>query len=159
MMRQRIFFVGMCLWASFASAQSAPPPTSADPTNQPTATPQTVKSQDAQIKHRDAQSVTEDGTFLPGTFAARIGDQRVSALAYGGYDTNRSQRAISAGVIEGAIVNRIAIRVGYDYLSTQSGGSVSAGLRFGVLRQELNGIDLGFFVQYKQKGFSESNAG
>jgi hypothetical protein len=99
----------------------------------------------------------EDGLYLPGTISARIGDQRISALAYGGYDTNHSQGGVFSGVIEGAIVNRIALRVGYDFLQTQSGGSVSAGLRLGILRQELNGVDLGFFVQYKQKGFSESN--
>jgi hypothetical protein len=109
------------------------------------------------MKHRDAQAVIEDGTFLPGTYAARIGDQRVSALAFSGYDSNSSQGGVLTSVIEAAIVNRIAIRVGYDYVSTQSGGTLSAGLRFGVLRQEQNGIDLGFFVQYKQKGFTESN--
>ncbi len=108
-------------------------------------------------KRRDAQSVTQDGTFLPGTFAARIGDQRISAFTFGGYDSNASQGGVFTSVVEGAIVNRVAIRVGYDYLQSQSGGSVTAGLRFGILRQELNGIDLGVLIQYKQKGFYQSN--
>ncbi|HEX3865815.1 MAG TPA: hypothetical protein VHV78_03650 [Gemmatimonadaceae bacterium] len=81
----------------------------------------------------------------------------MSALAFSGYDSNSSQGGVLTSVVEAAIVNRIAIRVGYDYVTSQSGGTLSAGLRFGVLRQEQNGIDLGFFVQYKQKGFTESN--
>ena len=114
--------------------------------------------QDVELpRRRDAQTVTEDGQLLPGTFAARIGDQRVIALAMGGYDSAASQGATFAGLVEGAIFNRVALRVGFDYLQAQGGGNVSAGLRFGILRQELNGIDLGVLVQYKQRGFSQSN--
>lgn len=138
-----------------APATVAPP--AAPPPVATVAPPALAVQQDKPAKHRDAQSVIEDGTFLPGTFAARVGDQRVSALTFGGYDSNSSQGGVFTGVVEGAIVNRIAIRVGYDYVSSQSGGNLSAGLRLGVLRQEQNGVDLGFFVQYKQKGFSESN--
>jgi hypothetical protein len=145
----RFMVVASVLAQSPVSAQSvlpAPPPPAA---------PQT--GEQARPRRRDAQAVTEEGNFLPGIFAARIGDQRVSALAFGGYDTNGTQGGVFSGVIEGAIINRIAIRVGYDYLQSQTGGNVSAGVRFGVLRQETSGIDLGVFVQYKQKGFSESN--
>ena len=138
-------------------AQESGPPATAAPPPATVPAPTASATRDNLTKHRDAQSVIQDGTFFPGTYAARIGDQRVSALAYSGYDSNASQGGVLTSVVEGAIVNRIAIRVGYDYVSTQSGGTLSAGLRFGVLRQELNGIDLGFFVQYKQKGFTESN--
>src|SRR5262245_7412183 len=62
-------------------------------------------------KRRDAQSVTEDGQVLPGTFAARIGDQRVIALGMSGYDSAESQGAVFSGMVEGAIINRVALRV------------------------------------------------
>jgi hypothetical protein len=75
-------------------------------------------------------------------------------MAFGGYDTNGTQGGVFTGVIEGALFNRVALRVGYDWLA---GGSISAGVRLGLLRQELQGVDLGFFVQYKQHGFSEPN--
>jgi hypothetical protein len=134
-------------------AQTKPPAEAPQPA-QTKAPPQTTPAPDKNVKHRDAQTLIEEGQYLPNTFAARIGDQRVLAMAFGGYDTNDNQGGVFQGVIEGALFNRVALRVGYDYLAA---GSVSVGVRLGLLRQELQGIDLGFFIQYKQLGFSEPN--
>ena len=148
-------FVALCASTTWATEDQPPEPvrrTVAQPAPAPSQ-PAAVAPEQQQPKHRDAQTLLEDGTYLPGTYAARIGDQRISAFTLGGYDSNANQGGVFSGVIEGAIVNRIAIRVGYDYLQSQGSGNVTAGLRFGVLRQEQHGVDLGFLVQYKQKGF------
>jgi hypothetical protein len=112
---------------------------------------------------RDAAQVTRDGTFLPTTVAARIGDQRVTGWFTGGYDTTPVSLKSPGGIpllsmqIEGAISNRVAIHVGLDYEAYSAQARPSAGLRFGLLRQEKNGIDLGIAAQYRSKGFTQSS--
>lgn len=135
------------LWLALGGLFS-PPALAQSPGSAPT---------DAPPPRRSAFAVAGDGQLLPGTFAARIGDQRVIGVALGGYDSADSQGAVFSGLVEGAVWNRVALRVGYDYLGGQGTGNVSAGLRFGVLRQELQGLDLGVMVQYKQRGFTQSN--
>ena len=106
---------------------------------------------------RDALQVSRDGTFLPLTLTARIGDQRIIGMVTGGYDTAQGQGATFNSVVEGALENRVALRVGVDYLSGTNQWSPSVGLRVGVLRQEKYGIDLGIAAMYKNTGFSEAN--
>jgi hypothetical protein len=106
---------------------------------------------------REAAQVTRDGSFLPTTLSARIGDQRVIALSQGGYDTAPGQGAAFSTIVEGAIVNRVAIRAGIEYVPSLEQVSPSAGLRVGILRQERQGVDLAVAAQYKNLGFSEAS--
>ena len=106
---------------------------------------------------RDAATVSRDGTFLPLTLTPRIGDQRVMGMFLGGYDTAQGQGATFSSVVEGALFNRVALRVGVDYLSGTGQWSPSAGVRVGILRQEKYGVDLGLAAMYKNTGFSEAN--
>jgi hypothetical protein len=107
---------------------------------------------------RDAAQVARDGTFLPFTLSARIGDQRVSGMALGGYDGAGKDSGTFAANVEGALWNRVALRVGVDYSSARvDAAAVSVGLRLGLLRQEKHHVDLGLGAFYKQQGFTESN--
>jgi hypothetical protein len=106
---------------------------------------------------RDAAEVAREGTFLPFTLSGRIGDQRVSAVALGGYDTSDAEGPIATAVVEGALFNRVALRVGIDYLAPTNAVSPSVGLRAGILRQEQFGVDVGFAIVYKQRGYTESS--
>jgi hypothetical protein len=106
---------------------------------------------------RDAATVTRDGTFLPTTLAARIGDQRIAVFSQGGYDTAPAQGAVFSTVVEGAVYNRVALRAGIEYSPSITSVSPSVGVRVGILRQEKFGIDLGFVAQYKNLGFSEAS--
>jgi hypothetical protein len=108
-------------------------------------------------KRRDAAQVSRDGTFLPTTWSARIGDQRVAAFSQGGYDTAPGEGGVFSTIVEGAIVNRVAIRAGIEYVPSLEEVAVSAGLRVGILRQEKHKIDLGLAAMYKNRGFSEAD--
>jgi hypothetical protein len=106
---------------------------------------------------RDAAQVTRDGTFLPTTWTARIGDQRVAAFSQGGYDMAPGEGGVFSTVVEGAIANRVAIRAGLEYVPLVQSVAVSAGLRVGILRQERHQIDLAVMALYKNRGFSEAD--
>jgi hypothetical protein len=106
---------------------------------------------------RDAADVAREGTFLPSTLSARVGDQRVAAVALGGYDMADSQGALASFLVEGALWNRLALRAGVDYLPATGAWSPSVGLRAGLLRQERHGVDLGFSAVYKQRGYTQSS--
>lgn len=105
---------------------------------------------------RDAAQVTRDGTFLPLTWSPRVGDQRVSGVFTGGYDSAPGQGAVFSGVVEGALYNRLALRVGVEYGAPTNSANPSVGFRLGILRQERYGVDLGVGFQYRNVGFSEA---
>jgi hypothetical protein len=110
---------------------------------------------------RDAAQVARDGTFNPETVSARIGDQHVSAIVTGGYDTTSTAQGGNVNaLVEGALYHTVALRVGVNSLLA-TGDSISrnvysVGLRVGVLRQERHGIDLGVGFTYKSTGFTET---
>lgn len=106
---------------------------------------------------RDAAEVSREGTFLPTTLSARIGDQRVAATALGGFDTADGQGALATFLVEGALFNRITLRVGVEYLPASTTWSPTVGFRAGLLRQEKYGVDLGFSAVYKQRGYTQSS--
>jgi hypothetical protein len=112
---------------------------------------------DNPVKQRDGEQGMRDGTFLPQTLSARIGDQRVMGMALGGYDTtsNGQGGALFQSVVEGALFNRVALRAGVDYTAPDRKFEPSVGLRVAILRQERHGIDLGVAALYKNRGFSE----
>src|SRR5207302_5025611 len=93
-----------------APASLAPAPTTnvaPSPTTNAAPAPapgSTVRSDEPVVRARDAQTGVREGTFLPQTLSARIGDQRVMALALAGYDTTAGQGALFQTVVEGAIV-------------------------------------------------------
>jgi len=121
------------------------------------AEPASSKDSDEPPPRRDAAQSARDGTFLPMTLSARIGDQRVAAVVYGGYDSAQSQGGALTAVVEGALYRHLAVRVGVDYLSNRPGSAAAtAGVRVGILRQERHGIDLGVVALYKQQGFTET---
>lgn len=131
------------------------PPVSPDPA---ASVPGTTGSREpGQARHNDAAQVSRDGTFLPLSVSARIGDQYVSAQVTGGYDSTEGEGGIVHSVVEGAIFNRLAVRVGLDYRQEAGDPRISAGLRAGILRQEQHKIDLGLVALYKNKGFYESD--
>ena len=110
---------------------------------------------------RDAAEVARDGTFNPQTLAARIGDQRVAAVIQGGYDTTGAvQGATVNAFVEGALYRRIALRVGIHSLlsngPTASRNVYSVGLRVGLARQELHGLDVGVSATYRSTGLTET---
>lgn len=109
-----------------------------------------------QPKKRDAASIADEGNFLSNTMTARVSDHRVMGMVLGGYDSTARNGGTVNAVVEAALANRVALRVGADYVSGVDAPSLSAGLRFGVLRQELNGFDLGVSVTYRTLGFTES---
>jgi hypothetical protein len=130
------------------------PPVSPDPA--PLASQAT--SRDAgRPRQNDAAQVSRDGTFLPLSVSARIGDQYVSAQVIGGYDSTQGEGGLVHSVLEGAIFNRLAVRVGLDYRQEAGEPQISAGLRAGILRQEQHKVDLGLVALYKNKGFYESD--
>ncbi len=106
---------------------------------------------------RDAAEVTREGTFLPTTLSARIGDQRVTATALGGFDMADGQGALATFLVEGALFNRVTLRVGVEYLPASATWSPTVGFRAGLLRQERFGVDLGFSAVYKQRGYTQSS--
>ena len=117
--------------------------------------PDRISTREAE-RRRLAAQVTQDGTFLPYTLTARIGDQRVSSLALGGYDTAQGRGPELSVFVEGALYNRVALRAGVSYLNLRGGqaGALVA-LRFGVLRQEKQGVDLGVSVGYLNRGLPQ----
>lgn len=120
------------------------------------ADPNVTKIEDTPPPARDGAAGVRDGTFLPETLSARIGDQRVMGYALGGYDTTAGQGALFQSVVEGALYNRVALRVGVDYAPTSQLFSPSVGLRVGILRQERYGVDFGMAAFYKNEGFTEA---
>jgi hypothetical protein len=136
--------------------EPAPAPASITPAAvSPTPSGNTLRSDEHVGPARDASAGVRDGTFLPQTFAARIGDQRVMAMAMAGYDTTRGQGALFQTVVEGAIFNRVAIRAGVEYTPAADKFSPTVGLRVGILRQERFGVDFGLGAFYKNTGFTE----
>ncbi|MDB4970107.1 MAG: hypothetical protein JWN44_5796 [Myxococcales bacterium] len=133
------------------SAAAAPPPATVNPVP----TGNSVRSDERIGPQRDANTGVRDGTFLPQTFSARVGDQRVMGLAMGGYDTTAGQGALFQTIVEGAIVNRVAIRAGVEYTPAAGRFSPSVGVRVGLLRQERFGVDFGLGAFYKNSGFTE----
>jgi hypothetical protein len=109
------------------------------------------------VKRRDAAQVARDGTFLPTTWSARVGDQRVAAWSLGGYDTAPGEGGLFQTVVEGAIANRVALRAQIEYVPSLEQVAVTAGLRVGILRQEKHKIDFGLAAFYKNRGFSEAD--
>jgi hypothetical protein len=110
---------------------------------------------------RDAAEVTRAGTFLPLTQSARIGDQRVTALALGGWDTTSVDDDRPAGgpvmsvQVEAAILRRVALRVGLEYVADRGQVRPSVGLRVALLRQEgRRGVDLALAIAYRNLGFA-----
>jgi hypothetical protein len=136
------------------SAHSAPP---ASPDPAPIPTNATGSRDRGTLRHNDAAQVSRDGTFLPLSVSARIGDQYVSAQVIGGYDSTEGEGGLVHSVVEGAIFNRLAVRVGLDYRQEAGDPRISAGLRAGILRQEQHKVDLGLVALYKNKGFYESD--
>ncbi len=136
-----------------------PAGTASSPTPEPAPGPAAGKSGERANTPRknSAAQIVSDGTFLPLTVSARIGDQYVSAMALGGYDSAPGEGGQFTAVAEAALFNRLALRVSTDYSSGHGDPQLSAGLRLGVLRQELHHIDLGFVALYKNTGFTESN--
>ncbi len=134
------------------------PPASASPNPAPIAPTATGSREPGTPRQNDAAQVSRDGTFLPLSVSARIGDQYVSAQVTGGYDSTAGEGGLVHSVIEGAIFNRLAVRVGLDYRQEAGDPRISAGLRAGILRQEQHKIDLGLVALYKNKGFYESDS-
>lgn len=152
-----------CLLVALAGPAAAEPPDPPEPARRqaasappPVATPATGQERAAAPRKNSAAQMVRDGTFLPQTVSARIGDQYVSAMALGGYDSASGEGGRLNAVVEGALFNRLALRVSADYTSGHGDPQFSAGLRLGVLRQELHHIDLGFVALYKNQGFTES---
>jgi hypothetical protein len=106
---------------------------------------------------RDAAEVTREGTFLPTTLSARIGDQRVTAIGLGGFDTAARQGPLATFLVEGALFNRVTLRFGADYLPASGTWSPTVGFRAGLMRQEKYGVDVGFSAVYKQRGYTQSS--
>jgi hypothetical protein len=145
--------------ATTASAEPPEPATVAPPTAaSPAAHPPAAGEPEGRDRRQNsAAEVAREGTFLPMTVAARVGDQYFSAMALGGYDSLSDQQGRVVGVVEGSIANHFALRVAADYASSDASNAVLAvGFRIGILRQEQHHFDLGFMAQYKTKGFSES---
>lgn len=118
-------------------------------------------SSDQPAPRRDAAEVTRDGTFLPQTLAARVGDQRVAAMVYGGYDTTHSAQGGNVNAfVEGALLHAVALRVGINSLISNgpfaSRNVYSVGLRVGLVRQEQHGVDVGLSAIYKSTGMTET---
>ena len=132
----------LVLVSAVARGQSDQPPSSGEP-----------------LPHRDAAQVSRDGTFLPTTITARIGDQRVAGLSLGGYDSTPERGAIFSTVVEGALFHRVALRVGLEYVNAIGEVRPSAGVRVAILRQEKHKVDLAVMLLYKNVGFSEATGG
>jgi hypothetical protein len=159
--------VALLLGLAAPAFADAPPPTTAPPVPPTTAppvppttappVPTTTAQADSNVKKRDGEQGMRDGTFLPLTLSARIGDQRVMGMALGGYDTTGTGQggAIFQSVVEGALFNRVTLRAGVDYSAPDQKFAPQVGMRVGILRQERYGIDLGFAAFYKNMGFSE----
>ena len=116
---------------------------------------------DDQRPRRDTAAIVRDGTFNPQTLSARIGDQRVAAMIQGGYDTTSgAQGGTVNAFVEGALLRRVALRVGINSLVSNgplaSRNVYSVGLRVGLARQETSGVDVGVSATYKSTGFSET---
>jgi hypothetical protein len=156
MMRRTILAVLVALLASAARADPPAEPAPA-PATAPSPVPTTTSQSDAPVKKRDGEEGLRDGTFLPLTLSARIGDQRVMGLALGGYDTTSSGRggALFQSVVEGALLNRVALRAGVEYSAPDRKFAPSVGVRVGLLRQERFGVDLSVAALYKNMGFGE----
>jgi hypothetical protein len=135
-----------------APAFAAPPDDAAAPpmvaADRPVATP---------VDEIDGAAGMRDGSFLPLTVAARIGEQRVMGVALGGYDTTGGGAggARFESVVEGALAGRFALRVGVEYAPPDAQWSPSVGARVAILRQERFGVDLSMAALYKKAGFSE----
>jgi hypothetical protein len=134
---------------------TAPGPQSVSPAAPTTLSADSDVQQNQRTRDNSAQAVVRDGTFMPLTTSARIGDQYGSAFVLGGYDTTKDTGATTHAVVEGSIINRVAVRVVMDYRSALEKPTLGAGLRFGVLRQEDHGLNLGVVGAYKNRGFSE----
>lgn len=108
---------------------------------------------------RDAAQSTRDGLLLPFTLSARVGDARVVATALGGYSTADYRGGLFGAVVEGQIVNRVAIRAGYEFTQGNlvTPNAFSAGVRVALLRQERHYIDLALSAAYRSIGLTESN--
>jgi hypothetical protein len=140
-----------------APPSSPPSPSSATAAPQPQ-TPAAQRSNDvAAPRAHDAAATTRDGTFLPTTVSARIGNQRVIGMVLGGYDTTGGQGGLLSGVVEGALFHRVALRIGADYVAPLNTAKLSAAVRVNILSQERFGVDLGLALRFNQVGFTESN--
>src|SRR5260370_23145737 len=106
---------------------------------------------------RNAAKTARDGTFLPTTLAASVGDQHVTGLFLGGYETTKGQGAIFSAVAEAALFHRVALRAGVEYLSPTQQAAPLVGVRVGILTQDRFGFDLGGAFQYRNHGFTEAS--
>jgi hypothetical protein len=97
-----------------------------------------------------------EGQFLPTTLPAAIGDRRVHGLFLGGWDGGPLQGGTFSAQIEAGIFHRVALRVGIAYLNPLARVEPSVGLRFGILTQARNHVDLSFSTFYNNVGFTEA---
>jgi hypothetical protein len=121
---------------------------------------ETAPATDAPTVEADAPraaTVARDGELLPQTFSATIGHKQVLGMFLGGYDSAPDQGPAFSALVEGQLFNRVALRVGVDYQDGIHNVYPSVGVRVGILRQELNKVDLGVIAQYKNLGFSEAS--
>ena len=104
-----------------------------------------------------AAEVAREGQLLPSTFSPIMGHKQVTGLFLGGYDSAPGQGPAFSAVVEGALFNRVALRVGVDYQDAIHSVYPSVGLRVGLLRQEKYHVDVAVLGQYKNLGFSEAS--
>jgi hypothetical protein len=145
---------------SVAQDAPAPEPEQVAPTAPPepkNESPPTASDQSGDRKKKKhgntIREMARDGSLLPTVWSPRIGPQYVSAIALGGYSSAANQGGAFSAIVEGAILRRVAIRVGTEY-SQESQPSFNAGVRINFIEQERFGINLGGMALYKNTGFS-----
>ena len=102
----------------------------------------------------DIKTAVRDGTLLPSTLAARVGEQSGLALGFGGYDGARAA-PIASATAEVRVWGPFALRGSVDYSNVRKEGRPSIGGRVQLLRQERHGVDGSFSVFYRPEGFTE----
>ena len=107
------------------------------------------------VRHTDADSVGFRGSFLPLSISPEIADHRALTATYAGYDTTEGNDARIRTVVEGALVNRVALQVRLDYRSASPKPTYGVGFRVAVLQQDQHHINLGLAGIYKNKGMVE----
>jgi len=96
-----------------------------------------------------------DGTFMPFSLPARVGQTRAFAWGSGGYDSAR-KGAVADTAAEVQLWGPIALRGGATYSNETDRMRPSVGLRAQLLRQDRSGIDGALGVFYKAEGFTEA---
>jgi hypothetical protein len=104
----------------------------------PAPTAPSVRADDP-VKIRDGEQGMRDGTFLPLTLSARIGDQRVMGMGLGGYDTTGGGSRPPSGCASASCARSASASISALPRSTRTRGSASPTAKSNIKPRERDG--------------------